>query len=123
MKGKVRSIAILLLTIILIASLSTVVMGTFGPGTVDSAREGQQQEAYDAMSGIMPTVGRVLQIIRNVGVILAVIIISVLGIKFILGSAEEKAEYKKSFIPLIIGILVLVAAVQIATMIFNLAPQ
>ncbi|MCL2354552.1 MAG: pilin [Oscillospiraceae bacterium] len=122
MKGKVRLITTLLLTIILIVSLSTVVMGTFSPETVEHHRGQEEAGAYAAMQGVMPTVGRVLQIIRNVGVILAVIIISILGIKFILGSAEEKAEYKKSFIPLIIGILVLVAAVHIATVIFNLAP-
>ena len=36
-----------------------------------------------------------------------------------IGSTEERAEYKKSFMPLIIGIIVVVAAAQIATMIFG----
>lgn len=38
-----------------------------------------------------------------------------------LGSVEEKADYKKSFIPLIIGIILVVAAASIATFIFNMA--
>lgn len=37
------------------------------------------------------------------------------------GSLEEKAEYKKSFIPLIVGIIVIMAATAIATTIFSIA--
>ena len=38
-----------------------------------------------------------------------------------LGSVEEKAEYKKSFMPLIIGIILVVSATTIAAFIFNMA--
>lgn len=44
-----------------------------------------------------------------------------LGVKYMLGSVEEKAEYKKSFVPLIVGAVVVMAATQIATMLFSLA--
>lgn len=37
-----------------------------------------------------------------------------------LGSVEEKAEYKKSFIPLIVGAIVVVAATSIASLIFSI---
>ncbi len=57
--------------------------------------------------------------IRNISVIAAVIIIMIIGVKYILGSVEEKAEYKKTFMPLIIGIILVVAATTIATFIFN----
>ena len=59
--------------------------------------------------------------IRNVAVIAAVIILMILGVKYMLGSVEEKADYKKSFIPLIIGIVLVVSATAIATFIFNMA--
>ena len=45
----------------------------------------------------------------------------VLGVKYMLGSVEEKAEYKKSFVPLIVGIVLVVAATAIASFIFNMA--
>ena len=51
----------------------------------------------------------------------AVVIISILGIKYMMGSTEERAEYKKSFIPLIVGIIVVVAAASIATAMFSIA--
>ena len=43
----------------------------------------------------------------------------ILGIKYMMGSVEEKADYKKSLVPLIVGIIVVMAATQIMTMIFG----
>ena len=62
-----------------------------------------------------------MAMIRNIAVIASVIIIMVIGVKYILGSVEEKAEYKKTFLPLIIGIILVVAATSIASFIFNMA--
>ena len=70
---------------------------------------------------LLTTAGKVIGVIRNISVIAAVIIIMVLGVKYMMGSVEEKAEYKKSFLPLIIGVLCVVAASSIAGFIFNLA--
>ena len=62
----------------------------------------------------------ILSIIRNIAAIAAVLIIAILGVKYMLGSVEERAEYKKSFVPLIVGVLVVLLATQIAAMIFTL---
>ena len=43
----------------------------------------------------------------NIGVAIAVIYSVVLGIKYMIGSMEEKAEIKESIIPFIIGCIVL----------------
>lgn len=45
--------------------------------------------------------------IQLVGSILSVIILIIIGIRFIMGSAEEKAEYKKSLMPYLIGAIML----------------
>ena len=45
----------------------------------------------------------ILGIIKNVGVVLSVVSLILLGIKYMLGSIEEKAAYKESFKPYIIG--------------------
>ena len=59
-------------------------------------------------------------IIRNISVIASVIILMVVGVKFMLGSTEEKAEYKKSLMPLVVGIVVVVGATSIATFLFGM---
>jgi len=54
------------------------------------------------------------KVIRNVGIVAAVIILMYIGIKYMLGSAEEKAEYKKVFMPYLIGAVLLFSAAGIA---------
>ena len=58
-------------------------------------------------------------IIQVVGIITSVIVLMVLGIKYMMGSAEEKAEYKKTFIPYIVGAIILFAATAFAKTIYN----
>lgn len=63
----------------------------------------------------------VMGLIRNIAIIAGVIILMVIGVKFILGSAEEKAEYKKSLIPLVVGIVIVISATTLVSFIFNFA--
>ena len=65
--------------------------------------------------------GTIASVIRNVGIIVAVIILMVLGIKYMTGSAEEKAEYKKTMIPYIVGAVILFGASGIAQAVISLS--
>ena len=49
----------------------------------------------------------VLTIITNIGMILAVIVPAVLGVKYMIGTVEEKAVYKEKMVPYLIGALLL----------------
>ena len=49
--------------------------------------------------------GIILDFITTIGIVQAVIVLIILGIKYMIGSVEEKAEYKKSMIPYLIGIV------------------
>lgn len=59
--------------------------------------------------------------LKAIGTIIAVAILIVLGIKYMMGSAEEKAEYKKTMIPYLIGAVLIFAAPYIASAIYNFA--
>ena len=66
-------------------------------------------------NGKIRSVGKnILGIIRVIGTLIAVGALMILGIKYMLGSAEEKAEYKKTMIPYVIGAVLLFAAVNLA---------
>lgn len=47
--------------------------------------------------------GKIVGIIQVIGTIASVAMITILGIKYALGSAEDKAGYKKSMIPYLVG--------------------
>lgn len=116
MKKTMKLVSILLLAVILLANMSTICLATkIDPSTITPTYDGIK------VDGIKTTAQKVMGLIRNIAVIAGVLLIAVLGVKYMLGSVEEKAEYKKSFMPLIVGAVVVMAATQIATMIFSLA--
>ena len=70
---------------------------------------------------ITNTTNNIVKVIAAVGAIVSVIVLMILGIKYMIGSVEEKAEYKKTMMPYIIGTTILFAASTIASVIFNFA--
>lgn len=125
MKGTMKIISILLIVLMLAFVATPVVSECLAVGDVFTAVDNEASKTnYSDIKGytkINETAGIIIKIIRYAAIIIAVVLIAVFGIKFMLGSAEEKAEYKKSFIPLIIGIVVVFGATYIAQLIFSIA--
>ena len=63
--------------------------------------------------------GIILGAIRNISVVVSVISLMVIGIKYMLGSVEEKANYKQTMIPYIIGCVLAAGGTTIVTYIYN----
>ena len=61
----------------------------------------------------------VVGILQTVGIVLSVVILIILGIKYMMGSSEEKAEYKKTMIPYIVGAALIFAASVLANVVFE----
>ena len=67
--------------------------GYYKPGDLDSATATKVENI-----GSM-----ILTNVTNIGMVVGILILAILGIKYMLGSVEEKAEYKKDLIPYLIG--------------------
>ena len=63
---------------------------------------------------------KLITYVSVIGSIVSVIVLIALGIKYMLGSVEEKAQYKKTLMPYIIGAVFVFAASSIASIIYNL---
>ena len=117
MKKSVKIFSVLLMAVMLVSTISTVCLATntmVGGVSIPSGNAGDTNEIAKKAANIVAT-------LRNIAAIAAVVIVAILGIKYMLGSVEEKAEYKKSFVPLIVGVAVVTMALQIAAMIFSIA--
>lgn len=69
-------------------------------------------------AGKVKTIGNtIIGGIQFLGSIISVIILIIIGIKFIYGSAEERAEYKESMKPYLIGALMLFSITNILAII------
>lgn len=62
----------------------------------------------------------VIGAIRTIGSILSVIVLIIIGFKYIIGSVEEKAEYKKTMIPYVIGAVLVFGITNILAIAFSL---
>ena len=119
MKKTVKIISALLIVIMLIASLSSIAYASTTEETLNAMLEAQKNGSANGTNEVTTLGGRIVGIVQVVGVIIAVIILLVIGIKYMLGSAEEKAEYKKSMMPYLIGALLIFAGSTIVNAIYN----
>ena len=61
--------------------------------------------------------------IRVIGVILSVVILIIIGIKYMLGSVEEKAEYKNTLLPYLIGAFLVFTGSLIPQIIYDIVQK
>lgn len=82
----------------------------------------EQYQGGNADLGRMESkVENILGIIRTVGVVTSVVMLMAIGIKYMLGSIEEKAEYKQTLKPYIIGAFILFTGSLIPEIIYKFA--
>lgn len=118
MKKSLKIFAVVLMAMLVVFSVSTF-------SYADSAAKDVVIGINANMTGIdsngMKSIaGRVLGLLQIVSAILAVILIAYLGFKMVLGSANEKADVQKQFIPLIIGVTIVFAATSIANLLLGI---
>lgn len=114
---KVLKIVAVILLIMLAFSIAQPVFAA--GGSMVTPKNLESKISYGDSGDLQTKAGKIMGLIRNVAVIVGVIMLMVIGVKFMLGSAEEKAEYKKSLMPLVIGIVIVMAATQIAAMVVS----
>ena len=118
MSTKTMKILTMLATILLFISIS---ISTVFAANGTLITPNQLNATYNNVSGISDIGGKVMGIVNTFGVVVAVVVLMVLGIKYMMGSAEEKAEYKKTMMPYVIGAVLIFAATTIANAIYNFA--
>ncbi len=72
--------------------------GNYKPGTIQGSD----------ITTVTNKVGPIFGIITTIGVVTGTLVIVIIGIKYMIGSVEEKAEYKKTMIPYLVGAIMLV---------------
>lgn len=116
MKKAYKLMSIALVAIMMVCTLSTTLYAlTPGDITPIESTDGTAEKQIQTIGG------KILSAVTTAGIVLSVLMLAVLGVKYMMGSAEEKAEYKKSMMPYLIGAVLIFAASTIATAVYNLA--
>ncbi len=77
------------------------------------------QDTATGASKLQDIGNAIIGAIRAIGTIVSVAIFAVLGIKYMTGSVEERAEYKKTMVPYLIGALLLFGITSLLGIIVN----
>ena len=112
MKKLTKILTVILLVAMVLTTFTTVVKAknTDYSSQVDGLFQGGSVET----GGITNVGANLVSIITTIGIIVAVIVLLIIGIKYMMGSASEKAEYKKTMIPYLVGALIIFGASAIA---------
>ena len=112
-----KVLSVIMIVIVLLFSLLTVVNAAADDFTPQSVN-GHGSDNLSTNS-VQKLGNDVFNVIRVVGILVSVIMLVVLGIKYMMGSAEEKAEYKKTLMPYVIGALLIFAASTLSQILYN----
>lgn len=117
MKKSLKIFAVVLMAMLVVFSVSTFSYADSAKDVVTGINANMTGMDSNGMKSIA---GRVLGLLQIVSAILAVILIAYLGFKMVLGSANEKADVQKQFVPLIIGVTIVFAATSIANLLLGI---
>lgn len=109
---KAMRLVILIISALCIFSLITpkyafadIDAGSFNPYDID--KNGVDQKTVTKYAN------NVYSILYIVAIVISVITLMILGLKYIIGSATDKADYKKTLIPVLIGIFIVACITSI----------
>ena len=119
MKKSIKIISLLMM-IAMIVMVATQSFAAINYDEVITNVESQADKANDVAEGASKLAGTILKYAQWVAVSASVIVITILGIKYMMGSLEEKSAYKKSMVPLVVGAIVAIAATTIARVLFSI---
>lgn len=101
---KAYKVLSVLMIVTMIVFACTNVFAAIDPGAI-TGESGTNADATITKIG-----NTVLSIVTSVGIVLAIVVVAILGVKYMMGSTEEKAEYKKTMIPYLVGAVLVFGA-------------
>lgn len=115
MNKAIKMVNILLVAMMLVMTFSPVVMATSSKSKAETIIGTMGNVQSDGSDNDIATIGgKIVNALTTVGIVVAVIVLLILGIKYMMGSASEKAEYKKTMIPYVVGAVLIFGASAIA---------
>ena len=123
MSKSIKLISVLLMATMVIISLSNVVCATTAADVLNTVQSGTSLDKVQGGSDLQQLVGKIISLLQYIAIIGGALILAVLGIKYMMGSVEEKAEYKKTMSNYIIGAMLLFGITTIANIFYTIGTK
>lgn len=114
-----KILSVMLILFFLICTISNIAFAT----SDNFNTEGFENEAGDPQvnNATKSLMGTGIEVIRTVGTGISIIMLSYMGIKYMMASANERAEFKKSMSIFVLGAVLVFAASNILAIIVDFA--
>lgn len=119
-KALLKTLKIITILAIIIFLFTPICLAGGTPTTIDPNEwkpDDLEMQDYDEVVDVAVVI---IAVIRYVGVAVSIIVLLIIGIKYMTGTVQEKAEYKKTMIPYLIGVFIFFALSQILPLIIGL---
>ena len=80
-------------------------------------KENTVDSTFDNLIAIIAT------LVSNIGTLVSIISLLLIGIKFMLGSVEERAQYKQTMKPWLIGAILLFGMSKVPTILYDMSKE
>ncbi len=81
------------------------------------AKQGESVTPSDENDDLFVGINKIIGLLQIVGTGISIIVVSILGIKYMLASPGEKADVKKNIMPIIIGCILVFGGVNVVAII------
>lgn len=120
MKKKIIISIVIILLVNLVICCNNIALGISSiEDLIDDATMQNVSTPDDSESGIVSGINGVIGLLQFVGSGISIIVVTILGMKYILASPADKADVKKSIMPIIIGCVLLFGAVNLVSAIMS----
>ncbi len=118
----VKKISIFLIVITLLLTMIPIKTYASGLATeiIDPSTYGAGIESTRDSSQVLAIVNPILGAVYYIGIFISVGALILIGIKYMMGSIEEKAQYKETLFPYLIGAVLLFGGINILRIIYNI---
>ena len=103
-------ISLIFICIVFAPSMRYATVGEIVGGAQDFLNNGEAHDDNLNQETLKNASNIIYNVFLAVGIVVAVIVASILGIQFMIASAEDKAEVKKALVPFVIGCIVVFGA-------------
>ena len=116
--NKKIKLVILFISFIMLVSLNKMIYAAADPITDPDS---YKPTASTSETKLRKKAGKILGVVNVVGVIVSVVTLVCIGIRYLIGSVEEKAEYKKTAITYLIGAILVFSVTTIPNILYTIA--
>lgn len=119
MKRVKKIFLITIICIIAISSINIVIAGSGIQEVIDIANKGEP--GIPSATKFVDFINVIIGGIQLIGNMVSILVLIILGIKYMIGSAEQRSEYKSTMIPYLIGATLLFATTNLLSIIYKIA--